>query len=214
MASRTGTGTAQPLRAAGWVLLGLAGATVLVAGFVVAWRHVRFSPGLVDEWPGGAVGFGLTCAVAALVGWSGSFRLAARGLTSDGSTDGADEASADGSPVDGKAAHRRDLAGAVCCVVLGVTGLLYGLAVVPPRWCYQSLSPRCDSLPGAAEAGIAFLGTLIVVFFANGAVAALLERLRERSRELWSRRRAGAGAAAAARRRDADRRGTRRVSGS
>lgn len=196
------------------MLLGLAGATVLVAGFVVAWRHVRFSPGLVDEWPGGAVGFGLTCAVAALVGWSGSFRLAARGLTSDvptdgstgGSTGGADEARADARPVDGKAAHRRDLAGAVGCAALGVTGLLYGLAVVPPRWCYQSLSPRCASLPGAAEAGIAFLGTLIVVFFANGAVAALLERLRE----LWSRRRAGT----AAQRHDADRRSARRVNGS
>ena len=148
-------GTASPLKVAGWTVLGLLCLGALVMAFQVAWRHVRFSPGLVDGWPGGAPGFGLSCALAVLAGRAGTLWCLRRAP-----------------------ATRARIPGALVCAVFGLLGALYGLAVVPPRWCHQSTSPGCGSLPGAASAGLYFLVTLIAAFFINGACSTLLGRIR------------------------------------
>ncbi|HEV7627615.1 MAG TPA: hypothetical protein VGO89_14060 [Streptomyces sp.] len=137
---------ASPLRAAGWLVLGLLCLAALAMAFQVAWRHVRFSPGLVDEWPGGAPGFGLSCALAVLTGRTGTLRCLRH-----------------------RSAGRARIPAATACAALCLLGVLYGLAVVPPRWCHQSTSPSCTSLPGAASAGLFFLATLIAAFFIKGA---------------------------------------------
>ncbi|MBA0049717.1 hypothetical protein E0L36_01995 [Streptomyces sp. AJS327] len=130
----------------------LAAGTALAAACASALGHVRSTPGLVDGWPGGAVGFGLSCGVTVLLASTATLRLLR--VIRSGPTE----------------LRARYLPWAVLCAALGTLSGVYGLAVVPPRWCYQSLSPRCDALPGAAEAGLAFQATLIGAFFLNGAV--------------------------------------------
>lgn len=152
--SRTG-GVTTPVKAAGWVVLGLLCPVALVMAFQVVWRHVRFSPGLVDGWPGGAPGFGLSCALAVLAGCKGTVWCLRNGTSA-----------------------RARIPAAVPCAALGVLGALYGLAVVPPRWCHQSMSPHCTSLPGAATAGLFFLGTLIGAFFVHSAFSSVAGHVR------------------------------------
>lgn len=153
MQARSG-GTPSRVKGAGWSLLGLLCLAALAMAFQVAWRHVRFSPELVDGWPGGAPGFGLSCALAVLAGRTGTVRCLRR--------------------VRGRAR----IPGAMACAALGLLGTLYGLAVVPPRWCHQSTSPDCASLPGAASAGLFFLATLIAAFFINSVCFTVLGRIR------------------------------------
>lgn len=172
-----GDSTGAALRSVlGWTALGLLCTVALAMAFLVAWQHVRYSPGLVDDWPGGAPGFGLSCAAAVLAGRGGAAWCLRRGTAR---------------------ARIRTPGAVLCavpCMVLGLLGVLYGLAVVPPRWCYQSTSPHCGSLPGAAEAGLAFLGALIAAFFAKGALSTVtgllrqLGQLRRRDRASGTRR--------------------------
>ncbi|NLU66436.1 hypothetical protein [Streptomyces sp. HNM0574] len=135
----------------GWTAATLTGLALLVGAFLQAWRHVRLTPALVDDWPGGAAGFGFCCAVAVLVG-----RLCVGHALRTG--------------------RRRALlpVGVLICL----TGAVHGLAAVPPRWCHQSTSPRCGDLPGAAEAGLVFLGVLIAVFFLHGTFRSAVRRVR------------------------------------
>lgn len=146
------------LAVAGTVLLAVAFVAAFLAAFAAAWRHVRFTPRLVDSWPAGAGGFGLSCAAAVLAGRAGLVRSLRR------------------PPGAGR------LAGALVCGAALLLGGLYGVAVVPPRWCYQSTSPHCASLPGAAEAGLAFLGTLIGAYVASSVLSGVPARIRRLAR--------------------------------
>lgn len=147
-----------PLAVVCAVLCAVVCAALLTVAFVAAWRHVRFTPRLVDSWPTGAGGFGLSCAVAVLAGRAGLVRSL------------------------GRATRAMRLAGSVACGAVLLLGSLYGLAVVPPRWCYQSTSPHCGTLPGAAEAGLTFLGTLIGAYFASSVLAGVPSRVRQLAR--------------------------------
>lgn len=145
-------GESRLLKTARGTVLLLTCTVVVSAAFLLAWRHVRGTPELVDGWPGGAVGFGLSCGVAVLLAASGVLRGMRRMRTSGGGQE-----------------RRLLVPLTAACAALGLLSGVYGLAVVPPRWCHESLSSACESLPGAAEAGLAFQGTLIAAFFLHGA---------------------------------------------
>jgi hypothetical protein len=173
-AGRGGSGRGSAAaRAAAFALLAAGCAVAGAMAFLAAWRQVRSSPALVDGWPGGDIGFGLSCGIAVLAGRTGLLRALRRARRAHR----ADRSAA--APPEGAAARRpwcgalaRASLGAVLSAGVAVLGLVYGLAVVPPRWCYQSLNPGCAALPGAAEAGLAFLAVLIAAFFAGSAVSA------------------------------------------
>ena len=148
-------GKSRLLKTVRGTVLVLAGTVMVCAAFLAAWRHVRGSPELVDGWPGGAIGFGLSCGVAVLLAASGALRGLRRVRSS------------------GRGPARFLIPLTVGCVALGLLSGVYGLAVVPPRWCHESLSPACESLPGAAEGGLAFQGTLIAAFFLHGAFSTI-----------------------------------------